>query len=127
MVPLSTFAFWQVPLDSITLNGKAIPGTSTEIILDTGTTITYLPPSVADAMLAPIGATRLADGSYTVPVANVDMNTRFGFTLGGKVFEMNALDLVNAFTVRLPFMLLLEMQLAKRAQDSSQAEICREN
>lgn len=99
-MPLSTFAFWQVPLDGITLNGKTIAGTSTQVILDTGTTITYLPPDVADAMLAPIGATRLSDGSYTAPVANVNTNTRFGVTIGGQTFEMNPLDLVNAFTVR---------------------------
>ena len=101
MVPLSKFAFWQVALDSITLNGKAIAGTSGQVILDTGTTMTYLPQDIADAMLAPIGATRLSDGSYTAPASAITGSTKFGFTIGGQSFEVNPLDLVNAFTVRL--------------------------
>ena len=109
MVPLSVWGFWQVAMDGITLNGKTIAGTSGQVILDTGTTLNYLPQAIADAVLSPIGATRHSDGSYTAPVANIDATTRFGFTIGGQTFEMRAEDLVNAFTVSLCSLDLIEV------------------
>lgn len=99
MIPVTTFAFFQILQDSVSINGQVISGTSCQAMMDTGTTDIYLPVAVADAMMAPLNGRRTSSGSYIVPRASITPNTKVALNYGGQTFEINWLDLINGFTV----------------------------
>jgi hypothetical protein len=101
-VPITLFAFFEVQMNSISYNGQTISQTSTQAMLDTGTTDIYLPTTVADAMMGKINGVRQRDGSYLVPASALDSTTTFAFTFSGNVITLDVLDLIDGYSVSLP-------------------------
>jgi cathepsin D len=101
-VPITLFAFFEVQMNSISYNGQTISQTSTQAMLDTGTTDIYLPTTVADAMMGKIHGVRQSDGSYLVPASALDTTTTFAFTFSGNVITLDVLDLIDGYSVSLP-------------------------
>jgi len=96
-VPITLFAFYEVQVSSISLNGQAIGSTSHLAIIDTGTTDFVLPSSIAAAMMAPVNGILQRDGSYVVPVGNINTNTKFTVNFGQGSINMNPLDLIAGY------------------------------
>jgi hypothetical protein len=101
-VPITLFAFYEVQMNSISYNGQSISQTSTQAMLDTGTTDIYLPTTVADAMMGKINGVRQSDGSYLVPASALDTTTTFAFTFSGNAITLDILDLIDGYSVSLP-------------------------
>lgn len=96
---MNLFYFYEVPLNGIYYNGANVSGTYTQCIIDTGTTALYLPTKVADNMMAKVNGRRQSDGSYIVPASSIQSSTSFGVSLGGTVFNISMLDLIDGYTV----------------------------
>lgn len=116
--PINLFYFYEVPLNGIYYNGGNISGTYTQCIIDTGTTAMYLPTTVADNMMAKVNGRRQSDGSYVVPASNIQSSTTFGVSLGGTVFNISMLDLIDGYTVSCAVLDSCDAKL-NRLQDSS--------
>lgn len=97
-VPVSKKGYWQVALDGLNANNKAVGGTAGQAAIDTGTTIVLTPNSALLALVAAIpGAVPLplASGSpeitlFAYPCAS---NPKVAITFAGKQFAINPLDL----------------------------------
>jgi hypothetical protein len=100
-VPITLFAFYEIQMNSISYNGQTISQTSTQVMLDTGTTDIYLPTTVADAMMGKINGVRQSDGSYLVPASTLDTTTTFAFTFSGNAITLDILDLIDGYSVGL--------------------------
>ncbi|GAA6004262.1 uncharacterized protein JCM10292_007315 [Rhodotorula paludigena] len=82
-LPVVAQSYWEVASDGITINGQVVDGTSMSAGIDTGTTLIYVPTSVAKALYAEIGGKPVTGkaGEYTVPC--VSPFTSIGLSFGG--------------------------------------------
>lgn len=58
-----------------------------------------LPTRVAAAMMAPVGGQLQRDGSYVVPVANINSSTQFTVNFSQGSININTLDLIAGYAV----------------------------
>ncbi|MCJ1282972.1 hypothetical protein MMC26_002299 [Xylographa opegraphella] len=78
-----------VVLSSVTVqNGSGStqysqPNLAVPVILDSGTSLTYLPDRYANAILSGVGATNDPNYGYTVPCSLSNTDATFNFTFGG--------------------------------------------
>ncbi|WFD25090.1 hypothetical protein MNAN1_000053 [Malassezia nana] len=85
--------YWEVKLDSVSVGGKQVSGSSTAI-LDTGTSLIIAPQDAADAIHDAIdGAKPDGNGGYTLPCTT---KAHLSFTFGGTSFKMDSRDLLFA-------------------------------
>lgn len=90
-VPVSQQGYWEVPMDGITFNGKVVSGTSTEAAIDTGTTLVYVPNSVAAAFYNSVGGSPTGtSGQYALPCGST---ATVGLSFGGVNYQMPLEDL----------------------------------
>ncbi|TVY29176.1 putative aspartic-type endopeptidase [Lachnellula hyalina] len=90
--------FYTINIDRMQVNGKPIPtsgGSAIEYIIDSGTTLNYIPSSVAKAINAayePPAKYSAAGGAYVVP-CNA-MPPAVSVDIGGTAFPINPLDMI---------------------------------
>lgn len=88
--PVTQQGFWQVKVDGIVGNGQTILS-DIDAIIDTGTTLVTLPPSVAAKFYAALGGTDASStagpGFYTF---HCDSFPSISLTFGGTSFPMRA-------------------------------------
>ncbi|WFD18470.1 hypothetical protein MCAP1_000673 [Malassezia caprae] len=89
----SNKGYWEVKLDSVSVGGKQVSGSSTAI-LDTGTSLIIAPQDAADAIHEAIdGAKSDGNGGYTLPCTS---KATLSFKFAGKTFKMDSRDLLFA-------------------------------
>jgi hypothetical protein len=130
-VPITLFAFYEVQVSGISLNGRALSSTShlgespfgsrvyvlIAAIIDTGTTDLILPTKVAAAMMAPVNGQLQRDGSYVVPVGSIDTTTQFTVNFSQGSININVLDLIAGYAVSITLSLrprLISLQDSSR-------------
>jgi hypothetical protein len=59
-----------------------------------------LPSKIAAAMMAPVNGQLQRDGSYVVPVGNINTNTKFTINFSQGSININPLDLIAGYAVR---------------------------
>jgi len=92
-VPLINETYWEVALDSITLNGKRATQ-ATRAVLDTGTSLLAGPTSDVTAIATAIGAKLFANGEYTVDCSKVASLPSISVQLNGQPFVLTGSDYV---------------------------------
>lgn len=84
--------FWELPIDSITVDGQDTGLNKRTAILDTGTTLIIAPQADVDTFHAAIpGAKSDGQGNFIIPCTTT-ANVAFGFN--GGTFEINPQDLL---------------------------------
>ncbi|GAA5826586.1 hypothetical protein JCM11251_002438 [Rhodosporidiobolus azoricus] len=85
--PVSSKSYWSVDSDGVNVDGTVVSGTSMVAALDTGTTLIYLPTSVASALYSKLGGTKVgSSGEYHVPC--VSTFGSIGLTFNGVTYNM---------------------------------------
>ncbi|GAA5844769.1 hypothetical protein JCM9279_002914 [Rhodotorula babjevae] len=86
-------SYWEVESDGVAVDGQVVSGTNTAVALDTGTTLIYVPTSVASALYSQLGGTPLkgSSGEYTVPC--VATFGTIGLSFGGVVYNIPLEDI----------------------------------
>ncbi|KAH8917305.1 acid protease, partial [Atractiella rhizophila] len=90
--------YWAVDCAGLTYKGKTISGTAHKALIDSGSSIISLPPSViqayADGIGAQIQSAGIGSGAYVLVVTCADLATmKFGFEFSGQVYDVAPLDL----------------------------------
>ncbi|KAJ3042875.1 Vacuolar protease A [Rhizophlyctis rosea] len=57
----STYAYWQVKLDSMSIGGNSVSGSGLNVVWDTGTSLAVVPTSVANSINTALGLQRITD------------------------------------------------------------------
>ena len=91
-VPLSGEGYWQINMDSFTMNGKTV-STTTRAIVDSGTSLLAGPTADVKAIATMVGAKPLVHGEYTID-CNAKNAPDMTFTLNGKAFTLSLNDYV---------------------------------
>jgi len=86
-------SYWEVESDGVAVDGNVVSGTNMAVALDTGTTLIYVPTSVASALYSQLGGTPLkgSSGEYTVPC--VATFGTIGLSFGGVVYNIPLEDI----------------------------------
>jgi hypothetical protein len=90
-VPLAWEGYWQINMDSFTMNNKTV-STTTRAIVDSGTSLLAGPTEDVKAIATMVGATPLMKGEY-----KIDCNANapdMVFTINGKAFNLSLKDYV---------------------------------
>jgi hypothetical protein len=91
-VSVSQQGYWEVPMDGLVYNGNGVSGTNTQAAIDTGTTLVYVPTSVASAFYDKIGGKATgAAGQYSLPCTGSLVS--IGLTFGGVTYEIPLEDI----------------------------------
>ncbi|KAH7308001.1 aspartic peptidase domain-containing protein [Stachybotrys elegans] len=99
--------YW-VQLESIALNQVSgrnvdIPGSRIPVFLDTGATLSLLPPPIADSIAAGFGANGLdSSGFYTVDCRHIDQDGTVDFEFDGMTVRVSSRDFIRQISVRPP-------------------------
>ena len=65
---VSLEGFWEVETQGLAVNGAIVSGTTSSAAIDTGTSLWYVPRSVATALFAQLGGTTFGNqGYYSIP------------------------------------------------------------
>ncbi|BGP17234.1 hypothetical protein JCM10213_004828 [Rhodosporidiobolus nylandii] len=100
--PVTSDGFWAIQADGFALNGALVEGSSFRAVIDSGTTLIQLPPSVATLLYSLIpGSSAFSSssadpGSYTVP-CDTPVES-FAFVFGGVSYEVPPEDLLRAIS-----------------------------
>ncbi|KAM0789233.1 hypothetical protein ACM66B_000076 [Microbotryomycetes sp. NB124-2] len=89
-VKVSNPGYWEVPSDGVAIDGDVVSGTSFSAAIDTGTTLIYVPRSVARSLYAKIGGKERGNGEWTVPCASTFSTIALSF--GGQQYQMPLAD-----------------------------------
>ncbi|XP_054464971.1 pepsin A-like [Anoplopoma fimbria] len=90
-VPLSSATYWQIKMDSVTINGQSVAcAGGCQAIIDTGTSLIVGPTSDINNMNSWVGASTDEYGDATVNCQNIQNMPEVTFTLGGKAFTIPA-------------------------------------
>ncbi|XP_030641082.1 pepsin A-like [Chanos chanos] len=88
-VPLSSETYWQVKMDSVTINGGAAGcAGGCQAILDTGTSLIVVPSTDFNNVVSKIGATMDEYGDANVDCNKIDSMPSVTFNLNGKSFTV---------------------------------------
>ncbi|GAA5978008.1 hypothetical protein JCM11641_004357 [Rhodosporidiobolus odoratus] len=82
-VPVASQSYWSVKADGVSVDGSVVSGTSMLAAIDTGTTLIYVPTTVAKALYSQIGGSPVSGsaGEYHVPC--VSSFGTIGLSFGG--------------------------------------------
>lgn len=69
--PLPVKTYWEVQMDGVSVNGRLVSNTQTLAAIDTGTSLVYLPVSVANALYTALGARNQGNIGVSLPVASL--------------------------------------------------------
>ncbi|XP_062974797.1 pepsin A-like [Elgaria multicarinata webbii] len=90
-VPLSAESYWQITVDSITMNGQSIACSGgCEAIVDTGTSMLAGPPSCIANIQNSIGASQASNGEYMISCSAMNSLPDIIFTINGIEFPLPA-------------------------------------
>jgi hypothetical protein len=90
----NTDGFWEIPITSISFNGKtASIQSGVTVLLDSGTSYMLVPPTDADAIHAVIPGSKKNGEVYTVPC---NTNTPLTLTFGGQAYTILPVDYIGA-------------------------------
>ncbi|KAJ1121260.1 hypothetical protein NDU88_009373 [Pleurodeles waltl] len=95
-VPVSKEKYWQIAMESITMNGNIIAcDGGCQAVVDTGTSLIAGPPSGVLNIHNAIGATLDWNGEYRVPCYSIDYLPDIYFIINGKPFNVPASAYIN--------------------------------
>uniref|UniRef100_A0A671YDP6 pepsin A n=1 Tax=Sparus aurata TaxID=8175 RepID=A0A671YDP6_SPAAU len=87
-IPLSSQRFWQITMDSITINGQVVACSGgCQAIVDTGTSLVIGPQSDIDNINSLVGVT-VKNGEYTVSCNDIPQMPDVTFHIQGKEFTL---------------------------------------
>ncbi|XP_049635690.1 pepsin A [Suncus etruscus] len=90
-VPLSAEGYWQITVDSITMNGQTIACSgSCQAIVDTGTSLLSGPNNAIANIQSSIGASRNANGQMVVSCSSIQSLPDIVFTINGIQYPLPA-------------------------------------
>ncbi|KAJ8017202.1 hypothetical protein DPEC_G00015360 [Dallia pectoralis] len=90
-IPLTSETYWQVKMDSVTINGNVVACSGgCQAIIDTGTSQIVGPTSDIANMNAWVGTTSNPDGQNSVNCNNLANTPEITFTLNGNAFTLPA-------------------------------------
>ncbi|XP_072841605.2 pepsin A isoform X2 [Pogona vitticeps] len=90
-VPLSSESYWEITLDSITMNGQSIACSGgCQAIIDTGTSLLAGPPNGISNIQYYIGASQSSNGEYYVSCSAMNSLPDIVFTMNGIEFPVPA-------------------------------------
>uniref|UniRef100_A0A3Q2LP26 Pepsin A n=1 Tax=Equus caballus TaxID=9796 RepID=A0A3Q2LP26_HORSE len=89
-VPVSEEAYWQITVDSITMNGESIACSGgCQAIVDTGTSLLAGPPSAIDNIQSYIGASEDYSSEAVISCSSIDSLPDIVFTINGVEFHLS--------------------------------------
>nr|XP_014717259.2 pepsin A [Equus asinus] len=89
-VPVSNEGYWQITVDSITMNGESIACSGgCQAIVDTGTSLLAGPLSAIDNIQSYIGASEDSSGEAVISCSSIDSLPDIVFTLNGVEFPLS--------------------------------------
>nr|XP_008506472.1 PREDICTED: pepsin A-like [Equus przewalskii] len=89
-VPVSEEAYWQITVDSITMNGESIACSGgCQAIVDTGTSLLAGPPSAIDNIQSYIGASEDYSSEAVISCSSIDSLPDIVFTINGVEFPLS--------------------------------------
>ncbi|XP_001501875.2 pepsin A [Equus caballus] len=89
-VPVSNEGYWQITVDSITMNGESIACSGgCQAIVDTGTSLLAGPTSAIDNIQSYIGASEDSSGESVISCSSIDSLPDIVFTLNGVEFPLS--------------------------------------
>ncbi|XP_075947063.1 pepsin A-like [Anarhichas minor] len=90
-VPLTSATYWQIQMDSVTINGEVVACSGgCQAIIDTGTSLIIGPTKDINNMNAWVGASTNQYGEATVYCQNIQSMPEVTFTLNGHAFTVPA-------------------------------------
>ncbi|KAF1390570.1 hypothetical protein PFLUV_G00059410 [Perca fluviatilis] len=90
-IPLSSATYWQISMDSVTINGQTVACSGgCQAIIDTGTSLIVGPTSDINNMNSWVGASTDQYGDATVNCQNIGNMPDVTFTLNGYAFTIPA-------------------------------------
>ncbi|KAJ7344234.1 hypothetical protein JRQ81_000184 [Phrynocephalus forsythii] len=90
-VPLSSESYWEITLDSITMNGQSVACSGgCQAIIDTGTSLLAGPPNGIANIQYYIGASQSSNGEYYVSCSEMNSLPDIVFTMNGIEFPVPA-------------------------------------
>nr|XP_033776360.1 pepsin A-like [Geotrypetes seraphini] len=90
-VPLSYEGYWQITVDSITMNGEVIAcSSSCQAIVDTGTSLLSGPPNPVANIQHYIGASENSYGQYVINCGSISSMPDIIFTINGVQYPLPA-------------------------------------
>ncbi|XP_014648363.1 PREDICTED: pepsin A-5-like [Ceratotherium simum simum] len=90
-VPVSDEGYWQIAVDSVTINGETIAcSEGCQAIIDTGTSLLTGPPSAIDNIQSYIGATAGSSSEEVISCSAIDSLPDVIFTINGVEFPLPA-------------------------------------
>nr|ACF18589.1 pepsinogen A2 precursor [Siniperca scherzeri] len=90
-IPLSSATYWQIKMDSVTINGQTVACSGgCQAIIDTGTSLIVGPTSDINNMNAWVGASTNQYGEAVVSCQNIQSMPDVTFTLNGQAFTIPA-------------------------------------
>ncbi|XP_044068239.1 pepsin A-like isoform X3 [Siniperca chuatsi] len=90
-IPLSSATYWQIKMDSVTINGQTVACSGgCQAIIDTGTSLIVGPTSDINNMNAWVGASTNQYGEAVVSCQNIQSMPAVTFTLNGQAFTIPA-------------------------------------
>ncbi|KAM8754210.1 pepsin A-like [Acanthopagrus schlegelii] len=90
-IPLSSATYWQINMDSVTINGQTVACSGgCQAIIDTGTSLIVGPTSDINNMNSWVGASTNEYGEATVNCQNIQSMPDVTFTLNGYAFTVPA-------------------------------------
>ncbi|KAM9325264.1 pepsin A-like [Gastrophryne carolinensis] len=88
-VPLSSETYWQITVDSVSINGQAIAcSDSCQAIVDTGTSLLTGPPNPIADIQYYIGASQDSNGDYVIDCNNMSNMPTLVFTINGVQYPL---------------------------------------
>ncbi|GAA5934666.1 uncharacterized protein JCM15063_003038 [Sporobolomyces koalae] len=89
-VPVSSKGYWSVPSDGIAIDSNIVGGTAMTVAVDSGTSLAYVPSSVANALYSSIGGKQVGNEWHVPCVAQF---SSFAFSFGGVQYKIPLSDL----------------------------------
>ncbi|XP_029291625.1 pepsin A-like [Cottoperca gobio] len=90
-IPLSSATYWQIKMDSVTINGQSVAcAGGCQAIIDTGTSLIVGPTNDINNMNSWVGASTNQYGEATVNCQNIQSMPEVTFTLNGHAFTIPA-------------------------------------
>jgi len=93
--------YWTLYMDSVAYDGKdtGTCGGKCPTIIDSGTSLIAAPTAAADKINTDIGATKVANGEYSVDCSKIDSMKDITFTLNGEAYALSGKDYILKETV----------------------------
>ncbi|KAI8097383.1 aspartic peptidase domain-containing protein [Halteromyces radiatus] len=94
-IPVTKQQYWQVDFGGIEIDGRMIGSMVKQAMLDTGTTLTVLPPELSQAIHAALPGARYSRLYGWLAPCNTSSKSVVTFKLGGQSFPVPIADLVR--------------------------------